>query len=151
MQINRYRRFSAAYMQPETNAVKTAQIVDDLDAIVNAQTAIGEYIFAAVDALTKRFRDAKSVEIKVAESANGVLLNRATVTEKTGKKVMMRVYGVKGKEFPACELKPAEIKKIEVGFCESDGNKVTDTQFNPATGEVREVPILYLNLAPIVA
>ena len=151
MQANRYRRFNAANMQPDTNAVKSAVVVDDLDAIVNAQTAIGEYIFEAVDALTKRFRDAAKVDITVAETANGVLLNRATVTEKSGKRVLMRCYGTKGKEFPACSLKAAEIKKIEVGFCESDGEKVKDTQFNPATGEVREVPILYLNLAPLTA
>lgn len=149
MQINRYRRFSAAAVQPDLEKVQHATVLSDLDAIVDAQTAIGEYVFTAVDALTKRFNKAEKIEISTFETSNRTLLNRASVIEKGGKKVLMRCYGTKGTEFPACELKAEEIKKIVVGFCESDGKKVTDTQFNPVTGEAREIPILYLDLRPL--
>ena len=150
MQINRYRRFSAAAMQPDLEKVQKATVLSDLDAIVDAQAAFGEYVFTAVDALTKRFNQAERVEITTFETSNGTLLNRANVIEKSGKKVLMRCYGTKGSEFPACELKADQIKKIAVGFCESDGKKVTDTQFNPVTGEAREIPILYLDLRPLM-
>lgn len=142
--MKKYRFLSNAAMQPTTEAVKQAKKVTNVDDILNLSANVGAYEFVADDAITKRFRAAKSLEISVETLSSGALVNRAKLTEKDGKTFNLRCYGVKDNLQPAGVV---DASKFAYGFCMSDGEKVSTQKYNPSTGEVFDVPVLYVNLA----
>lgn len=140
----KYRFLSNAATQPTNEAVKQAKKVTSVDDILNLSANVGSYKFEKDEAITKRFQAAKSLEISVETLSSGVLVNRAKLTEKDGKTFNLRCYGVKDNLQPAGVV---DASKLSYGFCLSDGEKVSTQKYNPSTGEVFDIPVLYVDLA----
>lgn len=156
--INRYRSaktavaaFSVSDMsKAKTNlsaiGVLSANRQIDAYELIEEDDVNKEYAAAVVD-LRKALAEAvvKSVVIKPTKLDNGKITNNATIeTEKAGK-LFANVYGVKDapldKTFAGNEL-----KTLKFAYCKSGNEIVTKPKTNPFTGELENIPTIYVCL-----
>ena len=145
--INRYRFIKSSQIAaPTLSDLAKAKEITDFDAILKASQSIGKYEFSEDAKANEFFRTAESLETSSEKGTNGEIFNRAKVMVK-GLSYSLRVFGVKNAPVTTKVYTPTEIKTLTFGYCNSDGQKVTTAKVNPATGEVENVPVLYVKLA----
>lgn len=144
MNIYRYVSAAKSAQQPTAAEINGAKEVTNLDAILTASRLIGEYTYAKDDDLTKAFINAKVIEV-IEKDINGKSVNRVKVYTENGN-YLCRLYGAKDYLVPAHTLDDAERKKVNFGFCTSDGERVTETR-QQADGTIIKVPVMYAKLS----
>ena len=138
------RRKAAAEISAKE--IKEAKTLVNFAEMLNAAKVASPYEFAENSEATTFFRKAKAVEIIVDELPSGAEVNRAKVATENGN-FRLRVFGAGSKSIiPAKVLTADEIKQIRVGTCTSDGETITEPRTDSATGEVVNVPVLYLHI-----
>ena len=142
-----YRFISRKQIAMPTFAeIAAAKKVTNFEDILKANRSIGEYVFISNPDVTKFFSGAESLEITLEKIPSGTLVNRAKAVV-NGHSYRLRCYGVKGSEMPEKSLSKAEIEKLSFGYCESDGETVSEEKTDPTTGEIVSVPVFYVKLA----
>lgn len=146
--MNRYNFISAKKnVVADAKSFATAKKVSNIAEILKISKSIGEYTFIADDELTKFFKAAKAASITVETLPNGNNVNRMKVETASGN-YRLRVFGTeKGNALAPKVLTADELKNLSFGFCESDGEKVSENRIDGTTGEVIEVPVMYANVA----
>lgn len=134
-----------AAIQPTEKAMKAKKVVTDFSEIDELTDNKGQFEFQKNEEMTKAYRKAEGLSISINDSGlyRGLLKKDATHTKN------LRVYGIKGQDFPACDLTADQIKKVDFGVCVSDGEVQRYDKFNPVTGEVVSVPYIYVDLTPL--
>lgn len=144
--MNRYKFIVARPTQPTESEIAAAKTITNVSEMLKINKSIGEYVFIADNELSKVFQAANSLDLTVETLPNGNDVNRAVAILSNGAKYRMRVYGTKDLQ-PAKSFTKDEIGKLTFGFCESDGEKVTESRLNGDTGEIVKVPVFYVKIA----
>ena len=148
VKMNYLRFVSNKNQQPTQEKIVAATTISDFAQIIEASKAIAEYIFEESEDANKLFRSSSSVKMeRVPVGKTGNEKNRI-ICETSKGRFFLRVYGIaKGVLEKPKEYTKEEIKKLRFGFCTSDGEKVTEQRYNPKTGEVQNIPVLYCSIA----
>lgn len=145
--MNYFRFVSASANQPTQEAVKAAKTATNLDEILNLSKSIEEYKYTENADLCSLFRKALSANLEIVDLPNGSRKNRVKIVTERGT-FYLRVFGAgKGVVSEPKSYTKEEIKKLSFGFCTSGAEQVTEQKFNPATGEVKNIPVMYCKIA----
>ena len=144
--MNRYKFIVSKPAQVTDKEIAAAKVVSNVADMLKISKSIGEYVFSADDELTKVFRASNSVELTTETLPNGTDINRCVAILANGAKYRLRVFGSKELQ-PAKSFTKEQIAKLVFGFCESDGEKITENRLNSETGEIVRVPVFYVNIA----
>ena len=144
---NYFRFVSASANQPTQEAVKAAKTATNLDEILNLSKSIEEYKYIENADLCNLFRKASAAALEVVDLPNGSRKNRVKIVTERGT-FYLRVFGAgKGVVSEPKTYTKEEIKKLSFGFCTSGAEQVTEQKFNPTTGEVKNIPVMYCKIA----
>lgn len=146
--INRYRSVRQSVSAFSVADFAKAKETDSIASILNANKQIDAFVFGEDAELTKGLNALviEAVEITPKKRDDGSIQNNATIVTTNGGKYFANVYGVKDAPLSKT-FRGDELKTLKYGFCTSGGNKVTRTKMNPTTGELENVPIIYVCVA----
>lgn len=154
--INRYRSVKtavSAFSIADVNKAKTnlsaigvlsANRQIDAYELINENDENSDYANAVKD-LRKALADVNvlSVTIKPTKTDSGFIANNATITTAKAGNLFANVYGVKNapldKTFTGDEL-----KTLKFAYCKSGGEIITKAKTNPYTGELENIPTIYV-------
>lgn len=144
--INRYRSIGRQIAAPTFQSIAKATTVSSVAEILAANKQIDEYLFETNKELQDALKGAcVSVWSEKADNKRG-FVNKATILL-NGSKFFANVFGVKDAPVTKKDYTAEETAKLSFGYCKSGNDLVTTTKTNPTTGEVQNIPVIYVNLA----
>ena len=143
--MNRYYRLTAAASNPTTaGKIGDTEVITNFDELVKINSRQGKYVFVPMKDWTEKIHQiATSARLRILMLKSGALANEFVLEPLH---LPFRVFGTEKQVLPEREFSAEEIKKLEFGKCQSDGNDVFEVDRIDASGNVKRLLRMYVKL-----